>query len=379
MDAPPRVLFVSKPIVPPWHDGSKNLVRDVAANLKWARPTVLVTEGAPAIAAHVATEAVYRDGGRFAPSAIANARVLARLVRGDPHDAWHFVFAPNPASSIAAQVAIRTRRALGWRGLVVQTIASAPASFDDAARWIFGDVVVVLSEWTRGRLLGAGVRAGKVRVIPPCARAPRVLTTDEKLAVRARHGLGAGPIVLYPGDYEVSRGAETVAAAAVAIARAVPAVKVVFACRAKTPASAEAQARIEAELRRSGAAACTAHLGEVPDMAELLGIAAAVAFPVDDLYGKVDLPLVLLEALSLGVPLVVARGGPLETLTSARLVDPYDGDALAREIALLLTDAAASRARTDAGKDLYERAFSPAIVAAAYDEVYREGLRARAE
>lgn len=370
----PRVLFVSKPIAPPWNDGSKNLVRDVASRLERARPTVMTTPDGPVIGPRVVSEEIYRDAGRFAPAMTANARVAMRLAAGDPHDVWHFVFAPNPLSSSVALVTSRARRALGWGGVVVQTIASAPASFDGVQRWIFGDAVVALSEHTRARLLGAGVNGRRLRVIPPCARAPRRVAPE---LVRARLGLDAGPLVLYPGDYEVSRGAETVAAAVPAILGAFPDATVVFACRKKTSAASDAQRAVEQAIARTGHAARTRHLGEVSDMAELLSIASIVAFPVDDLYGKVDLPLVLLEAMALGVPLVVARGGPLETLSFAPSVDPGDGNALADEVIALLMNRKAAAQLGAEGQRAYEARYTPEAVAGAYDDLYEELLAAR--
>ena len=59
----------------------------------------MTTPGAPEVGPRVTLDPVYRDSGRFAPAASANARVVARLAFGDPHDVWHFVFAPNPVSS----------------------------------------------------------------------------------------------------------------------------------------------------------------------------------------------------------------------------------------------------------------------------------------
>jgi glycosyltransferase involved in cell wall biosynthesis len=368
------VLFVSKPIAPPWNDGSKNLVRDVAEHLVRARPTVLTTPSAPPLAPRVLVEPLYSGSGRFAPSVMANARVAARLAVGDPHDVWHFVFAPNPLSSSVAAVARRLRRTGGWRGKVVQTVASAPRSFDGVARFVFGDAVVALSEHTRGRLLAAGVTGRALRVIPPCARAPRVLSEEEKREVRARFELGDGPIVLYPGDYEVSQGAQTVAAAAPAILGASREATLVFACRKKTAAASGAQALVEAELERVGLRRRTRHLGEVSDMAALLAVATVVAFPVDDLYGKVDLPLVLLEAMALGVPIVVAQGGPLEALDFAPSVAPGDRAGLADRVVELLTDDAARRQLGEEGQRAYQARYTPRAVAAAYDDLYAELL-----
>ena|GEM_PF-269090 len=405
-----RVLFVSKPLVPPWNDGSKNLTRDIAANLVRARPTVMTTledrfqvdassrrsarsgpeqpasalRTAPepptkrsrqiesGLGSRVNVEPVYRDTGRFAPAATANARVALRLLFGDPLDTWHFVFAPNPLSSSVALLAKVARQTVGWRGKVVQTVASAPRSLHGASRLVFGDIVVALSEHTRGRLLAAGVAANVLRVIPPCARAPKKLSDDESKLVRARYGIGNGPVVLYPGDYEVSRGAETVAAAAPAITRALPQATIVFACRKKTKAAADAQKRVERDLDRYGVSSKVYHLGEVSSMHDLLSLASVVAFPVDDLYGKVDLPLVLLEAMALGVPIVVARGGPLEALRFAPMVDPGNTHALAERVIELVANQDAALTVGREGKRMYNTYYTPEVVARAYDDLYAE-------
>lgn len=371
-DSEPRVLFVSKPIAPPWNDGSKNLVRDVAAHLKRAKATVMSTPGAPPIGPRVTIEHVYRDTGLFSPAIAANARVVRRLATGDPLDIWHFVFAPNPVSSTVARTASRARRALGWNGKVVQTVASAPRSFDGAGAWLFGDVVVALSEHTRGRLIGAGVSAERIRVIPPCTRAPA--PRPHTLAARMKVGVTEGPIVLYPGDYEVSTGAQTVAAAAKAFLEADPRATLVFACRRKTSGAEDAKRAIVKELERAGVANRTRHVDEITFMDELIAISSVVVFPVDELYGKIDLPLVLLEAMALGVPIVVARGGPLEALDFARFVDPGDADALAKHVRELLRDRDAARALGAEGKRVYAARYTPEIVASEYDALYAELL-----
>jgi phosphatidylinositol alpha-1,6-mannosyltransferase len=368
----PRVLFISKPVVPPWNDGSKNLVRDVAANLARARPTVLTTPGAPSVGERVKQEPIYRSGGDFAPALAANARVLARLVTGDAHDVWHFVFAPNRASSAAARLAIGARRATGWKGSVVQTVASAPREFRDAPRMLFGDRIVVLSEWMRARLVGAGARSRHMRVIAPCAAAPEAPTREAIANLRARHALGDGPLLVYPGDYEVSSGALTVARAAGSILRSAPGAALVFACRPKTRGADAARAEAIAETRGRGLDGRVVHVGEIDDLHALLGAASVVLFPVDDLYGKVDVPLVVLEAMALGVPLVLARGGPLESVTAARFVPPDDPDALAAEVNDLLSHPEASRELGERGKREHEARFSPRVVAAAHDALYEE-------
>jgi phosphatidylinositol alpha-1,6-mannosyltransferase len=287
--------------------------------------------------------------------------LFRQLLRDREHDVWHFVFAPNRASSIAARAAIVVRR---FRP-VVQTIASRPKQRDRAL--IFGDVVIALSEWSRGNLIGMGVPSSRIRVIPPCAPRPDV-TDDRKRAIRAALGVGDAPIVLYPGDYEVSTGAATVAQSVPAIVQAVPEARIVFACRKKTPHAEEAQRALSTDSKY------TVHAGDVSDMPALIAASSVIAFPVDDLYGKVDLPLVLLEALSLGIPMVLARGGPLEAIETALFVEPRDADGLAKNVLEALRG---GPAEGRAGVRLWEERFTPQRMAAAHDDLYEEALRAK--
>jgi glycosyltransferase involved in cell wall biosynthesis len=371
-----RILFVSKPVVPPWHDGSKNLVRDIATHLRRAEPTVLTCPGFDPLCDDrgkpVREEPIYKKGGRFAPAASANLRVLARLLVGDSHDVWHFVSAPHGASSAAARFARSVRRTAGWRGATVQTLASAPKRWSEAPRLLFGDRVVVQSEWARARIIGAGAPAGSLRVIPPCARAPREARPEDIEKVRLRYSLGAGPIVVYPGDYEVSTGAMTVARAARDVLAKVPDATLVFACRAKTPLAGAAREAVVAETSDPALSARVVHVGEIDDLHTLLAAARVVAFPVDDLYGKVDVPLVVIESLALGIPLVLLRGGPLEMVAAARFVNGGDAGALAAEIVRLLTNEPAARELGGRGREEYQARFSPRVVAAQYDELYAE-------
>ena len=366
----PRVLYVSKPIVPPWHDGSKNLVRDVATSLTRHRATVLTSEGV-APPDGVDGLVAYGDAarGRFAPTLRANARVAAVVAASTGHSIWHFVFAPNWPSSSAARMTLVAGRLRGVRR-VVQTIASRPKHFRSVGALLFGDVVVCLSEWTRGRFLAAGVDGRKLVVVPPCARPLRDVAPEEGAALRERLEVGDAPLVVYPGDLEVSRGARSVAAAIAALADRVPEARVIFACRAKTSGAVAAEQALRASLTQSGVLDRVRFVGELPELAVLLAEASVVALPADDLYGKVDVPLAVIEALALGVPLVLARGGPLETVTTASFVDAADTQGLADALVRLLESEAARAEQAAAGKALYARVFRPEVIAARYEEIY---------
>jgi glycosyltransferase involved in cell wall biosynthesis len=378
-----RVLFVSKPVAPPFHDGTKCLVRDVALHLRSYRATVMSARGTSSLGhpqapgnPGVELASVYAGGGAYSPVLADNARAAAWLLGRSRADVWHFVFAPNPRTSAVGRLARWIRQVP-----VVQTVASPPLEFVPSV--FFGDAIVAQSRWTRNRIVeafdGAALPAPEVRVVPPpLADLPR--PSVEAVAAVARqldlsHG---GPVFVYPGDLEVGRGAELVASAVPEILRRVPGATVVFACRPKT----KEHPRLERELRARLPAPGVRFVAEV-DLRALLVLCRAVLFPVDDLRGKVDLPISLLEAMQLGVPVVRAAEGPLEDLENGAIpvsVHQQKSSAvrdLADAAARLADDPSFHAAAAAAGVARVKHHHSAAEIAAAYERVYDAVLARR--
>ncbi len=367
-----RVLMVSKPIAPPWNDSSKNLVRDLATHLTRHRATIMTQRARDPQLPGVAAEAVYGAHAGFAPALRDNARALARLLVGPTHALWHFFFAPNPRSSSAAGLAARLRRAR-----TVQTVCSAPRSDVDLARVLFAERTVVLSRHTERLFLDAGVPRARLTRIPPAVAPIEPRTQAQTAALRSRLDLPPDtPLIVYPGDLEFSGAAERMLHAHVEITRSHDAL-LVIACRRKTPRAASEEARLHALTERLGLGARVRFIGETPSIHDLLAAAHVVALPAENLYAKMDLPLVLIEAMLLERPVLTFEGTPAAELCegdAALAVGPDPAD-IASRVARLLSSpqervALGARARAAA----LER-YRPAVVAAAYETLYDELLR----
>lgn len=370
------MLFVSKPIAPPFHDGSKCLVRDVARNLTRVEPIVLSTPGAPPLTAAagalpVRLVAAYAAPGGFTPAFSANLRAAAWVLLGSRASVWHFVFAPNARTSGAGRVLRRLRRVP-----VVQTVASPPRSFADPQALFFGDVLVAQSSWTRNAIEnsheGSGLRAPRMVVIPPPVPDSSAPSASDIAAVRRQLELAPEQrYLLYPGDLETSSGAEATALLAERVPQALPNVVTVFAYRRKSAAAAEIAARLSARLPR----AQTRFVENAPNILALLAGAAAVVFPVDDLWGKVDLPIVLLEAMALGVPVVVLDQGPLQDLKGVVKVPSLAASAWLSEIGALLNDPERVASIVRSQQLALDERHRAGTVARAYEELYLELAR----
>ncbi len=366
----PRVLYVSKPIAPPFHDGTKCLIRDVARSVSRVHPQVMSTPSAPAIPG-VEMLPVYGDSGGFSPALTQNARAALYLMARAKAPVWHFAFAPNKRSSSVGKFGKGLRKAS-----VVQTIASAPKSFDDIRGLFFGDIVVAQSRDTANRLASADAsgHVARVEVIPPPVGDVRERSDDEKHAARAAIDVSAeAPMFVYPGDLEVSCGAEFVASMVEPLHAAVPNAIVVFACRAKTPEAPRIQQQLAARLPAHG----VRFVGEVDDFISLLAASDAVLFPVDDLYGKVDLPIALLESMALGVPVFAADHGTLRDLHGARRL-PFDTRQWVEACQGVASRSTTSHALIAEQYQAVEQHFKADVVARQYEDLYLELVAARA-
>lgn len=368
--------MVSKPVAPPWNDSSKNLVRDLALAGQRFCYHVLTPEGVTLEGSALRCEPIYGAArGAHTPPLRQNLLVLARLLRRDPTALTHFFFAPNPRAAVAARIALRVRPRR-----TVQTVCSIPRDFSRPDELLFAHRVVVLSRTTRGRFLDAGVPAERLVLIPPAITIPSAPTAEERREARRRHALPLdGQVVLFPGDYQFSTAAETFARAIPAL-RDLERVRFVFACRIKQAASLAEEARIRTLLHEARVLDRVRMLREVSDMPGLLAATDLVVLPADSLYAKMDLPLVLLEAMAREVPVVVAAEPPLDELLEGEAgagVPPRDPAALAATIRSLLEDHGRRRALGENARRAVRDRYAIEHVSALHEELYRRLLDER--
>jgi glycosyltransferase involved in cell wall biosynthesis len=361
-----RILLISKPLAPPWNDSSKNLVRDLALGLTRHEARGLGRRTGPESVGRVQLEPFYpAERSGFSPALRENARVLLRLLGGPRADLWHFFFAPNARASRAALFAARVRRTR-----TVQTVCSVPRDDADLGRVLFGDRIVVLSRHTEARFLAAGIAAERIVRIPPAAPPLEPLDEARKSALRGTLGLDArAPLLLYPGDLEFGSGARLVLEAHAKLPRNVC---LALACRAKTPEARRVETDLRAQSQALGTAERVSWVGETPHILDLLGTADVVALPSDVAYAKMDYPLVLLEAMALARPVIVATGTPAAELTEAGgalAVEP-DAEALTAALAPLFGDTDARTRLGTAARNQALSAFTRARMARDYELLY---------
>lgn len=356
----PVVLLVSKPLAPPWNDSGKNLVYHLARQGQHYRYRLLTTRNHSQADAspNLTWEPIYTAPGRFAPPLGQNLRVLGRLLAHDDAAIRHFFFAPNWKSSTAARLIGQLRRVP-----TVQSVMSAPRVGASWRNLIFGDRVIALSDWSERKLLDSGL---------PAARVVRIYPGVELPALAQKETLAKVPRVIYAGDYEFSSAASTVAQA-IPLVLAKTRATFIFACRHKTHAAHAHETAIRRQLEASAPANATTFLHEIDDMPSFLGTCDICVLPADTLYAKMDLPLVLLEAMARAVPVVVADVEPLREVIAhggGVAVPAADPVALANQLVALLADPTRRRALGAEARRAAETHFDIRAAARQTEQVY---------
>ncbi len=365
-----QVMMISKPIVPPWNDSAKNIVKNQVVNGSRYTYRIMTTPDAPQVSPNAIHDPIYPGGGRYSAGIRQNIRVLFHGLRPRGTVLYHYFFAPNKLSSSAGRV---QRFTAGVK--TIQTICSVPASFDDARKLLFTDLAIVLSRDTERRFLDAGVDRSRIRLIRPGIEPIPPPEPASRMATRRSFGIDKGPLVIFPGDYEFSLAAQTVASAAPIILQGNPEATIVFACRIKRAASEAIQRDIQREIEPLGDR--VKFINEVEDMPAFVGCADVVMLPSENLFAKMDVPLVLLEAMSQRVPLVLADVPPLDEIieTGAGVgVPPTNPKALASAVTNLLFDDARRASLGESGERAVNDLFLARRMAEQVEDLYDEIL-----
>jgi glycosyltransferase involved in cell wall biosynthesis len=299
-------------------------------------------------------------GQRSAPATVAAAPRLAAVVREFRPDVVH---AHNVRAGLAAGLAVRLSPARSRRrpALLTTLHGLAPADYPAAARLLrLGGTVVACAPAIGAALLEAGFPAGRLKVITNGVRV-RAPSAPELAAARRRYGIGRRPLVVGIGRLVAQKAWPTLIEAA----RHIDAADVLVAgdgpLRSKLEAAAGARTRF---------------VGHVDQPAALVAMARCVV----STSAWEGLPLALLEALTLGAPVVATSVGGITDLVppdAAMLVPPGDPVAVAAAVNRVLAEPALADRLSHAARAA-SAAWTLDGMLAAYRECYAACVSARA-
>jgi len=299
-----KILLATRPLVPPWDEASKNFAYFLGKEIRDNSLTLLSTEvlltGLPP---SVHQEAIFRSG-HFDLKAKWNLLRYLRATR-PKFDITHYLFTPTKWNT-------RIIRALArpTAGKTVQTVATLRDDLyspEELKELFFADRLITYTALAKQKLERLGFQS--VTHISPGIDLDRYSPQTKNPDLLKQFGFTEEQcIVIYPGEYVRLGATDMLTEAFIGFFRNNPAtaLRFVFACRVKNAADAAKKEVVHKRFADASLLAYVAFSDTIADMPALYNTADVIVFPVGNLHGKFDVPLVIIEAYACGKPVILS-------------------------------------------------------------------------
>mgnify|MGYP001179688245 CR=1 FL=1 len=364
-----NILFVTRPITPPWNEGSKNLTWQLVSRLTRHTAYVLTTKGKKRPSSPHASVHWLPIYTQTQLTLWQKMRLLGCLaLKPPPVDIFHFYFVPTLFTSRLLSTICRLH---GKKS--VQTIPSLPAELPPATKMsalIFADQVVVYSDFSLRRLNALSIQ--NVTRIDAGIEVERWANAQPDSTLRQRLGAAEEAVlILFAGEYARLGSVAVLKHIMPRVINHHPNAHFLIACRILSPADLGIEAKLKQMVQTQQLEQKVHFLGEVADFPALLRASDIFFFPVTEMAGKIDTPLTLLEAMAAGLPILTNDIRPLneiEGLTDLSLAS--DNAALLEQLSQLVSSPALRREIGRYGQSRVEQRYGLARMVTAYETLY---------
>lgn len=379
-----KILFYTRPLVPPWDEGSKNLAFEIAKNndgnfifeLLSDKSNLLKKESWPKKKREIQINKIF-------PSARLNIwskfALLKRLFLS-PLDVnlIHFLFTPRLITSQLFHWKLKNKSIK-----TLQTIATLDPQISRdkilAKKILFADLIIAQSQFTLNQLKKLEIPA---QLIYPGIDLKKFVPQTKNSSLMKKLGITPNDfVVLFAGEYDRLEAVDDILDAfkILKTKKETGVLKMILACRLKTEKDREIKKSVQKRVLQNGWKNNFIFLDFAQDMVALYNLADLNIFPVRKMVGKFDVPLVLIESMACGKTVLVSN---LPVLTEI-IQDVRNGGAvpvgnsqlLAEKILWLKDNPQINQQLGLAGREFVHQHFNIQQIAEKYQQVYQDLLK----
>ncbi len=314
---PKKILLATRPLVPPWDEASKNFAYFLARNIRDESMEIHILtteEKLEGLSANIIAHPLYsapkkNRHSHFSLSQKIRLPLYLALQNILRYDVVHYLYTPTFSNTLI----IRALRCFTiFRPKTLQTVATLRTDLYTDKKLhslLFADRLITYTELTKRKLEQLGFE--NVTRIYPGIDLDRYQPQPKDKAVMNTYGLSpADFFVIYPGEYTRLGATDMLAEAFLTYFSAHPdsTMKFLFACRIKNEADHAKREQLRQAVKQAGLESKVLFVENpaATDMPALYNTADVVIFPVGDLQGKFDVPLVIIEAYACGKPVILS-------------------------------------------------------------------------
>ncbi len=299
-----KILLATRPLVPPWDEASKNFAYFLGREIKKHTLTLLTThthlEGLP----KGTMEMPIFPSHSFNIYAKWKLFSYLRSMR-NTFDITHYLFTPTRQNTFFIK-----KFAFPKKGKTIQTIATLRDdlySKEQLSSLLFADTLITYTKETQRKLEKLGFH--NVHTIYPGIDLQRFHPQEKSTALLSQLGITSEKfIIMYPGEYVRLGATDLIADTLISFFSENPEtdIRFVFACRIKNADDARKKEQIKKRFIDANVLGYISFSDTISDMPALYNTADLIIFPVTNLKGKFDVPLVIIEAYACGKPVILS-------------------------------------------------------------------------
>ncbi len=303
-----KILFVSRPIAPPWDEASKNfaynLAKEVAKNNSDLEIHLMTKGILPNLPKNIIQHPIYTSSQNDFSFSQKLKALNFQFKNKKKFDIVHYFFTPTPLSSFLV------KKIFGKKSKSIQTVATIREDiFSDKKikKMMFGDVITTYSEYAKRKLEALNLN-NVYKVYPGIDLKNYKLRTKNKKLLDKFKFSDSDFIINFSGEYVRLGAMDSVIDAFIGASKKIPKLKLSLAVRVKNKKDAHKKNKVIAKLKKYNLLKNVSfHDDGNYKMSDIYNLCDISLFPVENMRGKFDVPLAVIEAMACEKPVILSN------------------------------------------------------------------------
>ena len=314
-----RILLVTRPICPPWDEGSKNFAFYLAKNIKDFEIGLLTNGIVADLPSNVIQKPIYTSGNFSYLQKIRLIKHLRKL--SGSFDAFHYLFTPTKQNTFLIKYFVN----FGKKNKIksIQTIATLREdlySDEEIKKMMFADRIITYSNYAKNKLNKLGFN--NVQRIYPGIDLEEYRKKEKNPELMKKYGFSLNDFVInFTGEYSRLGAIDGVVEAFDKISKKISNAKLSLAVRIKNSEDEGKKKEIIKKLKELHILDKVAFHDDQKQagysMSDIYNLCDISIFPVQNMKGKFDVPLAVIEAMACEKPIIISDLPVLQEFSNA--------------------------------------------------------------
>lgn len=299
-----KILLVTRPIAPPWDEASKNFAYTLAKNfgLQENLELHLMTRGIlPDLPENIIQEDIYTSSQNDFTFVQKIRSLFFQLKNRNKFDISHYFFTPTKLNSFVIKNFIKTEK-----NKTIQTVATLREdlfSDEEIKKLMFADQIITYSDYAKNKLNSLGFNNVK-RIYPGIDL--EYYSAREARSLYKKYN-AEDFVINFTGEYARLGAMDDVVDSFIGIAEKIPNAKLSIAVRVKNEKDAKKKKEVIKKLEQNNLLERVIfHDDGKFKMADLYNLCDISLFPVQNMRGKFDVPLSVIEMMACEKPVIIS-------------------------------------------------------------------------